>query len=51
MKTFKRWIILFADDIYRNEVYYNKKEAKEVAGEYLGSDYKIIEVKINEKIK
>ncbi len=48
---FKRWIILYQNDIYRNEVYETKKVARELAKEYLNRDYKLIEVKIYKKSK
>jgi len=45
MKHFKRYIILYEGEIYRDEVYKTKAEAKIIASEYL-ENYKIIEVKI-----
>jgi len=45
MKHFKRYIILYEGEIYRDEVYKTKAEAKIMAEEYL-EDYKIIKVEI-----
>jgi len=50
MKQFKRYIILYEGEIYRDEVYKTKAVAKIMAKEYL-EDYKIIKVEIYEKNK